>query len=111
MNIVAVTACISGVAHTYMAAELVEKLAKKLSYKILIETQGALGIENALSQEQIDDADVVMIIADINIVGKERFAQARVLKMSISHFLQNSKIAMQAAKKMSVAPPQSSAEL
>ncbi|GAL29388.1 PTS system fructose-like IIB component 2 precursor [Vibrio variabilis] len=43
MKLVGVTACISGVAHTYMAAELLEKSAKKAGYKIQVETQGALG--------------------------------------------------------------------
>ena len=45
MKIVAVTACPTGIAHTYMAAELLEKTAKNLGHSIKVETQGALGIE------------------------------------------------------------------
>ena len=50
MKIVAVTACPTGIAHTYMAAEQLEKTAKKLGHTIKVETQGAMGIENELSQ-------------------------------------------------------------
>ena len=46
MKIVAVTACPTGIAHTYMAAELLEKTARKLGHTIKEETQGAMGIEN-----------------------------------------------------------------
>ena len=87
MNIIAVTACVSGVAHTYMAAELLEKFCKKNGIQIEVETQGALGSENILSAKLIQDADVAIIIADINIEGAERFGQIRQLKTNISTFL------------------------
>ena len=106
MRIVGVTACMSGVAHTYMAAELLEKLANKHGYKVLVETQGALGSEDKLTQQQIDDADVALIIADINIEGEQRFQHSRVVKMSISHFLRDSEKALQAAEKIMNAPRQ-----
>ena len=51
MKIVAVTACPTGIAHTYMAAEQLEKTAKKLGHSIKVETQGAMGIENKLTDE------------------------------------------------------------
>ena len=57
MNIVAVTACPTGIAHTYMAAEQIEKTAKALGHHIKVETQGAMGIENELSAEDIREAD------------------------------------------------------
>ena len=50
MKLVAVTACPTGIAHTYMAAAQLEKTAKKLGHTIKVETQGAMGIENELSQ-------------------------------------------------------------
>lgn len=62
MEIVGVTACISGVAHTYMAAEALEKLGKKSGHKVTVETQGALGSENQLTEAQIAAADVAVII-------------------------------------------------
>ena len=57
MNIVAVTACPTGIAHTYMAAEQLAKTGKALGHKIKVETQGAMGIENQLSAEDIRNAD------------------------------------------------------
>ncbi|MFC1236598.1 fructose PTS transporter subunit IIB [Vibrio sp. F74] len=89
MNIVAVTACISGVAHTYMAAELIEKYCQKNGIKIVVETQGALGTENLLSVNAIHDADVALIIADINIEGDDRFMHTRQIRSNISTFLRN----------------------
>ncbi len=64
MKIVAVTACPTGIAHTYMAAEQLEKTARALGHTIKVETQGAMGIENELAQADIDAADVVLIAAD-----------------------------------------------
>ena len=51
-KIVAVTACAAGIAHTYMAAESLEKAAKKAGYKIKVETQGSIGAENVLLKQQ-----------------------------------------------------------
>ncbi len=65
MNIVAVTACPTGIAHTYMAAEQLEKTARKLGHHIKVETQGAMGIENELSAGDIADAQVAIFAADI----------------------------------------------
>ena len=60
MKIVAVTACSTGIAHTYMAQEALELECEKRGYEIRVETQGGLGIENKLSQKEIDTADVVI---------------------------------------------------
>lgn len=87
LSLVAVTACVSGVAHTYMAAEQLEKLAQKHGFRIKIETQGALGTENALSEEDIASADLAIIICDISIEGMERFSRCRQVKMNIQKAL------------------------
>ncbi|MBU2895362.1 fructose PTS transporter subunit IIB [Vibrio hepatarius] len=105
MKIVGVTACISGVAHTYMAAEVLEKTCKKAGYNISVETQGALGSENHLEENVISDADVAVIIADINIEGVERFSHTRIVRCSIAHFLKNSSHVLQAIEKIRNAPP------
>ncbi len=63
--LVAVTACVSGVAHTYMAAERLEKLCQLEKWGVSIETQGALGTENRLADEDIRRADVALLITDI----------------------------------------------
>ncbi|MBO0476708.1 PTS transporter subunit EIIC [Vagococcus sp. DIV0080] len=66
-NIVAVTACAAGIAHTYMAAESLEQAGKKLGYNIKVETNGAIGAENVLTAEDIENADLVLVAADIKI--------------------------------------------
>ena len=53
MKIVAITACPTGIAHTYMAAEALEKAAIKMGHKIKVETQGAIGIENKISSNMV----------------------------------------------------------
>jgi fructose PTS system EIIBC or EIIC component len=65
MKLVAVTACPTGIAHTYMAAEKLEKVAKKLGHTIKVETQGAMGIENELTQAEVDEADAAILATDI----------------------------------------------
>lgn len=73
MKIVAVTACPTGIAHTYMAAEQLERVGKSLGHEVKVETQGAMGIENRLSEEDISAAELVIFAADIEIEERERF--------------------------------------
>ena len=61
MKIVAVTACPTGIAHTYMAQEAIEKECRNRGYEVKVETQGSMGIENELEQEEIDEADAVIL--------------------------------------------------
>jgi len=83
MNIVAVTACPTGIAHTYMAAEQLQKAAKKLGHQIKVETQGAMGIENELSQSDVDGADVAILASEIALEKMERFLRIRVVKVAV----------------------------
>jgi fructose-specific phosphotransferase system IIB component len=89
MKIVAVTACPTGIAHTYMAAEQLEKTAKKLGHVIKVETQGAMGIENELSQAEIDAAAVVIFAVDIAIEQEDRFERIRKIKVPVQAALKN----------------------
>ncbi|MGM0301311.1 PTS system, fructose-specific IIB-like component [Enterococcus sp. AZ048] len=82
MKLVAVTACPSGVAHTYLAAESLEVAAKKNNVDIHVETQGSIGIENELTMEQITGADVVILTNNIGIKNEERFKGKPVLRVS-----------------------------
>ncbi|WP_159567366.1 PTS fructose transporter subunit IIBC [Budvicia diplopodorum] len=66
-NLVAITACPTGVAHTFMAAEALETEAKKRGWKVKVETRGSVGAGNALSQEEIQQADMVFVAADIEV--------------------------------------------
>ena len=89
MKIVAVTACPTGIAHTYMAAEQLAKTAKKLGHTIKVETQGAMGIENELTQKDIDAADVAIFATDIALEGSERFARIRTVQVAVQSVLRN----------------------
>ncbi|MFI4881074.1 MAG: PTS fructose-like transporter subunit IIB [Phycisphaerales bacterium JB064] len=84
MRIVAVTACPTGVAHTYMAAEQLEKTAKAAGHEIHVETQGSMGIENELNAKTIGEADVVIFAVDIDVEKKERFEGKRIIQASVS---------------------------
>ena len=75
MKVVAVTACPTGVAHTYMAQEAIEKECRKRGYECKVETQGSMGIENELEQEEVDAADVVILAVAISIEGEDRFEE------------------------------------
>jgi fructose-specific phosphotransferase system IIB component len=83
MRIVAVTSCPTGVAHTYLAAAQLEKAARKLGHTIKVETQGSMGIEHELSPEDIDAADVAILAAGVPVRKPERFANARVVEISV----------------------------
>ncbi|NWA05481.1 PTS fructose-like transporter subunit IIB [Pseudomonas gingeri] len=72
-RLVAVTACPTGVAHTFMAAEALQQSARRLGYELQVETQGSVGARNPLSAAAIAEADVVLLAADIE-VATERFA-------------------------------------
>jgi fructose-specific phosphotransferase system IIB component len=83
MHIVAVTACPTGVAHTYMAAERLEKTAKRLGHTIKVETQGSMGIENELTADDIARADVVILAAGIAVRDRERFTGRRIVEVGV----------------------------
>jgi fructose-specific phosphotransferase system IIB component len=89
MKLVAVTACPTGIAHTYMAAEKLEKTAKKLGHAIKVETQGAMGVENELTQAEIDAAEAVIIAADIAIECEERFSRIRKVQVPVQAALKD----------------------
>ncbi|WP_349655483.1 fructose-specific PTS transporter subunit EIIC [Xanthomonas sp. 10-10] len=78
-RIVAITSCPTGIAHTFMAAEGLQQAAKKLGHQMRVETQGSVGAQDALTDEEIRAADVVIIAADRE-VDLARFAGKRVLK-------------------------------
>ena len=82
-DILAVTACPTGIAHTYMAAEALEKKAHEMGYSLKAETNGSGGAKNVLTPEEIDAADGIIIAADKN-VEMVRFDGKRVCKTNVS---------------------------
>lgn len=82
-RILAVTACPTGIAHTYMAAEALEKAGKELGYSLKAETNGSGGAKNVLTKKEIDECDGIIIAADKN-VDMDRFDGKPVVKTSVS---------------------------
>ena len=82
-DLVGATGCATGVAHTFMAEEALEKAAEKLGYTIKIETHGQTGIENNLTSTEIADAQAVIVASDID-VGLERFAGKRLVVVPVA---------------------------
>ena len=91
MKIVAITACPTGIAHTYMAAEQLEKTAKALGHAIKVETQGAMGIENELSAKDIREADVAIFAVDIDVEKRERFDGKKIVQVPVQQAIKNPK--------------------
>ncbi|WP_411904497.1 PTS fructose-like transporter subunit EIIB, partial [Salmonella enterica] len=71
-HLVEVTACVSGVAHTYMAAERLEKLCQQEKLSIKIETQGALGTENRSTEDDLRRAHAVLLLTEIELASAVR---------------------------------------
>lgn len=81
--IVAVTACPTGIAHTYMAAEAIEKKAKELGYQVKVETRGSAGAKNVLTDDEIAKATGVIVACDTN-VPTDRFDGKKVIECQVS---------------------------
>jgi fructose-specific phosphotransferase system IIB component len=72
-----------------MAAEQLEKTAKKLGHSIKVETQGSMGIENELTQAEIDAADLAIFAVGIPVRNIERFAKCKILEVSVQDVIKN----------------------
>ncbi|HFJ9318580.1 PTS mannose transporter subunit IIABC [Bacillus sp. AFS051223] len=82
MKLLAITSCPNGIAHTYMAAENLQKAADKLGIQMKIETQGGIGVENELTEKDIREADGIIIAAD-RAVNKDRFIGKKLLVVGV----------------------------
>ncbi|MCY8239111.1 fructose-specific PTS transporter subunit EIIC [Bacillus inaquosorum] len=82
MKLLAITSCPNGIAHTYMAAENLQKAADRLGVSIKVETQGGIGVENELTKEEIREADAIIIAADRS-VNKDRFIGKKLLSVGV----------------------------
>jgi fructose-specific phosphotransferase system IIB component len=98
MKIVAVTACPTGIAHTYMAAEQLEKTAKTLGHQIKVETQGAMGIENELSAKDIREADIALFAVDIDVEQRDRFNGKKIIQVPVQDAIKNPKAVFEKIK-------------
>ena len=90
MKILAITACPTGIAHTYMAAERLERTGAALGHQVKVETQGAMGVENRFTARDIAEADALILAADVPVQGRERFqGLARVLEVPVQQAIRN----------------------
>ena len=97
-QVLAVTACPTGIAHTYMAAEALEEKGKELGISIKVETNGSGGAKNVLTQEEIDNCDEIIIAADKN-VEMARFDGKPVIKVKVSDGIHKSQELIERAVK------------
>ncbi|NMA83426.1 MAG: PTS transporter subunit EIIC [Epulopiscium sp.] len=98
MKIVAITACTTGIAHTYMAAEAILQGAKKKGYEAEVETRGSVGVENELTAKAIAEADAVLIASD-TAVPMERFVGKRLLNVPVSEAIKDAEDLIERALK------------
>ncbi len=95
-NIIAVTACPTGVAHTFMSADALTNKAKELGHGIHVEKQGSVGAKDLLTDQQIQQADVVILATDIE-VENSRFIGKRVFKTSTREALKKPELVIERA--------------
>ena len=88
MKILAVTACPTGIAHTFMAAEAIEQAAKAKGYDVKVETRGSIGVEDELTAEDIKGADAIILACDTD-VPMERFIGKKLVSVPVSDALKD----------------------
>ncbi|WP_447528395.1 PTS fructose-like transporter subunit IIB [Vreelandella sp. TE19] len=108
-RIVAVTACPTGVAHTFMAAEALSEAGRALGHAIRVETQGSVGAQDKLTEAEIHDADVVILACDIE-VDPTRFAGKRVYRTSTGTALKKPQLTVENALSQAVVEDGASAK-
>lgn len=94
MKILAVTACPVGIAHTYMAAENLQKAGDEMGIEMKVETQGSIGVENELTKQDIAEADGIIIASDKD-VSKERFGGKPLLVVGVQEGIREPKMLIQ----------------
>lgn len=99
MKIVAVTSCATGIAHTYMAAEALERAGKAAGHDITVETQGAGGFK-PIAADVIAGADVVIFANDVGIREKERFDNLKAVNSTPKAAIKDAKALIEEAEKL-----------
>ncbi|EJF1581299.1 PTS 2-O-a-mannosyl-D-glycerate transporter subunit IIABC [Escherichia coli] len=96
-TIVCVTACLAGIAHTYMAAEYLEKAGRKLGVNVYVEKQGANGIEGRLTADQLNSATACIFAAEVAIKESERFNGIPALSVPVAEPIRHAEALIQQA--------------
>ena len=104
-HIIAVTACPTGVAHTFMSAEAIENYARNQGWEVVVETRGQIGFKNNVTEEQIKNADLIFVAADIN-VDLTKFNGKKIYKTTtgaaLKHTAEEFKKAFQQAEVLNI---------
>lgn len=87
-KLLAVTACPTGIAHTYMAAESLLKTARERQIELKVETRGAAGVENELTEQEIAEAHAIIVAADTDVL-ESRFAGKPVVRVAVAQAIRN----------------------
>ncbi|GBG95452.1 fructose-like phosphotransferase enzyme IIB component 2 [Ligilactobacillus salitolerans] len=90
-KLIAVTACATGVAHTYMAQKALIQAAKKMGVLIKVETQGATGLGHKLTEKDVQIGEAVILATDTKVREKERFNGKKVLEVGVSEPIKDAK--------------------
>ena len=99
MKIVGITACPTGIAHTYITKQRLIEAAEIRGHSCKIETQGSIGAEDKLTPEEISDADVVILAVDVKITGEERFRGKPTVKIPTEIVMKNANGLMEIIEK------------
>ena len=97
-NVVAITACAAGIAHTYMAAEALEQAGKDHNINIKVETQGADGINNRITSLDIKNAKLVIFAHDVAIKEPLRFTGKQILDITTKEAMYNAEVLLKSNK-------------
>lgn len=89
MKIVGITACPTGIAHTYMTRKKLIKAAEHCGHSCKIETQGSIGIENELTAQEIEEADIVILAVDVKVLGEGRFKEKPLVRVGTEAVMKN----------------------
>lgn len=87
MKMIAVTSCPIGMAHTYMASAALKKAAKKKKIEMRVETQGSMGIRDKITKQEIEEADVLILAADVAMLEPKRFKNVLTYKTTTSKII------------------------
>lgn len=90
MRFLAVVSCPTGVAHTYIAAEAIQAACERAGIECKVETQGILGTENTISEEDVISSDVCILTTDMPIKKRERFKNIPVFEIDVNSAIRKS---------------------
>lgn len=99
-KLIAITACATGIAHTYMAEKALRRAAKEMGVLIKVETQGATGIDHRLTSKDVQIGEAVIFATDTKVRDRERFEGKKILDINVSDPIKDAKKVISDALKL-----------